>query len=71
MKESGVSLFNAIMRYDARRGAAVNLVEPGPPGIVEVLKPSCRMTESKSAFCSGFASDAAKRLLVSLGSTPL
>lgn len=36
-----------------------------------VLNPSCRIACTKSAFCSGFAKEAANRLLVSFMSVPL
>jgi hypothetical protein len=38
---------------------------------VDVLNPSSRMAASKSAFCSGFESDAAKSALASPMSAPL
>lgn len=54
---------DAIVCYEMR--VAVSLVAPGPPGTVVVLKPSCRITASKSAFWTGFDKDAAKTLLAS------
>jgi hypothetical protein len=66
-----VKVIKKFMTCYERTRAAVNLVAPGPPGIVEVLKPSCRITASKSAFCNGFERDAKKTLLASFVSTPL
>jgi len=37
----------------------------------DVLNPSCRIAATRSAFCSGFASEAANRLLASFMSVPL
>jgi hypothetical protein len=39
-------------------------------GAVEVLKPNCRITASRSAFCTGFAKYAVNRLFCSEGSEP-
>ena len=40
-------------------------------GAVDVLNPSWRMAASRLAFCKGFASEAANKLLASLLSMPL
>lgn len=43
----------------------------GPrPGTVDVLKPSCRMMDNRSAFWTGFARYPANKLLWSAGSEP-
>lgn len=57
-----------------RYRAAVTFVAaaiPRLPGADEVLKPIRRMTASRSAFCTGLASAAAKSELPSTGSFPL